>query len=277
MAYHTVRAGETLYWIGRYYSVSWVTLAQANLLPTPSLIYPGQRLCIPGSGSGGLEPIPARTGWLRWSYQVIAVVPNVSVTVLTANFPDNVHVEAYIGRQEAGGTNWKKVADLDSGNGGSFNAEFAIPAEFANTPNLWLRLAQLKKNPARNVVGEAWFGNTPLNLGSGGLESKPTLQQLAPAWVPSIVIVSVSQNSTVTIRMSNLPVRTRFDVLMGDLATRAEDGYYASTIDSGASGDVTAIVTIPSQLFNRNQIAIRVQNTLLGIYGYNWFFNVNTC
>jgi len=46
-AYHTVRAGETLYRIGINYGVPYEEIARANQLSNPRLIYSGQRLCIP--------------------------------------------------------------------------------------------------------------------------------------------------------------------------------------------------------------------------------------
>jgi LysM repeat protein len=49
-ARHTVRAGERLFRIGLQYGVDWQEIARANNIADPSLIYPGQVLCIPHSG-----------------------------------------------------------------------------------------------------------------------------------------------------------------------------------------------------------------------------------
>src|SRR4030043_2058781 len=49
--YHTVRYGQSLSWIGRYYGVSWVYIAQVNgIVPPRYVVYPGQVLCIPSGG-----------------------------------------------------------------------------------------------------------------------------------------------------------------------------------------------------------------------------------
>lgn len=53
--YHRVRAGETLYSIGRLYHVSAATIASANHLWNPNLIYVGQWLWIP---AGPPHPAP---------------------------------------------------------------------------------------------------------------------------------------------------------------------------------------------------------------------------
>ena len=55
--YHVVSAGETLYAIGRRYGVNPYTIASANNLANPNLIWVGQRLYIPSS-SGWQAPRP---------------------------------------------------------------------------------------------------------------------------------------------------------------------------------------------------------------------------
>jgi LysM repeat protein len=56
---HTVRAGETLTHIAARYGVTIGAIARANGLADPSRIYAGQRLTIPGSGSGSAAPSPS--------------------------------------------------------------------------------------------------------------------------------------------------------------------------------------------------------------------------
>lgn len=55
--YHVVKAGENLYRIGKAYDVSAEELARANRLKTPSQIYIGQRILIPGAS----RPLPVDT------------------------------------------------------------------------------------------------------------------------------------------------------------------------------------------------------------------------
>ncbi len=54
--YHTVRYGETLYSIGRYYGVNPHKIAKANGLYNPNYIYAGQVLYIPSGNNGGGYP-----------------------------------------------------------------------------------------------------------------------------------------------------------------------------------------------------------------------------
>jgi LysM repeat protein len=53
---HTVQSGERLFSIGRLYNVSPYAIAQANNILPPYVIYPGQKLTIPGSS--GATPVP---------------------------------------------------------------------------------------------------------------------------------------------------------------------------------------------------------------------------
>ena len=50
---YTVRHGDTLSAIGARYHVSYRQIAKASGIANPNLIYPGQRICIPGSSTGG--------------------------------------------------------------------------------------------------------------------------------------------------------------------------------------------------------------------------------
>ncbi|MBN1991968.1 MAG: LysM peptidoglycan-binding domain-containing protein [Anaerolineae bacterium] len=55
-AYHTVRYGETLFSIGRYYGVNPYYIAEVNNLYNPNYIYAGQVLYIPTGGYPGGHP-----------------------------------------------------------------------------------------------------------------------------------------------------------------------------------------------------------------------------
>jgi LysM repeat protein len=55
---HTVQSGERLFSIARLYNVNPYAIAQQNAIPAPYLIYPGQKLKIPGTGSATPAPPP---------------------------------------------------------------------------------------------------------------------------------------------------------------------------------------------------------------------------
>ena len=55
---HTVQSGERLFSIARLYNVNPYAIAQLNGIPAPYLIYPGQKLKIPGAGGATPVPVP---------------------------------------------------------------------------------------------------------------------------------------------------------------------------------------------------------------------------
>lgn len=268
--YHTVRYGESLSGIGRYYNVNWLHLAQINGIQKPYRVYAGQVLCI--SSDGAVQPPQPGPVSMEWNFAVIGVQQNTSVTIQTAYFPDNVKFEVLIGRLTAGVYEWKKVADLDSDKGGVFKETFGLPAEFAGTPQLVIRLTQSKKN----VSVDRWFGNIPNWAGTGGWG--PGGWPGGPGgWyygsIPTISIKSVVRDSKVTIITHNFPANVQFDVLMGPYGTKGINGYLVSSFNSGAGGSFELTFDIPVQLYGSPRIAIRTQNLATGYFSYNWFYN----
>lgn len=54
---HIVRRGETLQVIAQRYSLDWATLARANNIANPNLIYVGQALLVPAPGQQSAAPV----------------------------------------------------------------------------------------------------------------------------------------------------------------------------------------------------------------------------
>ena len=271
--YHTVSHGQTLSWIGRYYGVNWKYLADVNNIPPPYTVYPGQKICIPSGGGGYSYYYPYYPTNTEWSFVVTSVERDVSVTIKTANFPDNVLFEVKIGRKQSGSMNWIKVADLDSDRGGSFKAAFDIPDEFAGASTLSIKLIQAKKN--KSVVRS--FSNASYSPGTGGpYYPYYNYGNYYYGTIPTIWIQSVVRDSTVTIRTANFPSGMDFQVLMGPMGSAGIGGYYVTTFNSGAGGAMTLTFNIPPQLYGSHRIAIRTQNLWSGYYSYNWFYNNTT-
>jgi LysM repeat protein len=179
-ANHTVVAGENLYRIGLKYGLPWASIATANNLANPNLIYVGQVLCIPAPGT----PAPTATG--------------------------------------------------------------PTPAPSATA------------TPTRTPTPTA-TGGTPV----------PTTPPFA---IPTITIVAIVRNTSVTVQTANFPPNQSFNVTMGPIGSAGVGGYAAGTVNSGAGGVFTATVTIPTQMANASAIAIRLQSSA-GYYSYGWFYN----
>lgn len=93
--------------------------------------------------------------------------------------------------------------------------------------------------------------------------------------IPTITIVGVEQDSSVTIETHNYPANRSFVVTMGKMGTRGVDGYKVQDWNSGAGGMQQVTFDIPEALQGDAQIAIRLQSQE-GYYSFNWFYNSST-
>jgi len=91
---------------------------------------------------------------------------------------------------------------------------------------------------------------------------------------PTISIVSVDPDKSVTIRTANYPVNDTFNVYMNYFGTRGIDGTKVTSIDSGSGGSFEKTFEIPDNLKGLAQIAIRLESPYSGYYSYDWFNNV---
>jgi lysozyme len=96
---HIVQAGETLQVIAQRYGLSWQTLARANNIANPNLIYAGQALIVPASSEPNVAPIVAPTieatppvqhplprSDSRRRYQIHIVAPGESINIVAERY-----------------------------------------------------------------------------------------------------------------------------------------------------------------------------------------------
>ncbi len=93
-----------------------------------------------------------------------------------------------------------------------------------------------------------------------------------PLIIPTISIVSVAVDDSVTIQTYNYPPNQVFQVRMNYYGTLGVGGPIVGTLNSGAGGTMTASYQIPDYLKGQRQIAIRLDSAQ-GYYSYNWFWN----
>ena len=91
--------------------------------------------------------------------------------------------------------------------------------------------------------------------------------------IPTISIISVVPDTSVTIMTYNFPPNEHFTVRMGHFGGYALDGMIVATTDSGAGGTFQATYTIPDSLKGQGLIAIRLDNPTGYFYSYSWFTN----
>lgn len=92
--------------------------------------------------------------------------------------------------------------------------------------------------------------------------------------IPTISVVSVKADESVTIRTHDFPAGYNFVVTMGYMGTAGIGGTVVATTESGNGGSFDVTYPIPEGLRGQQQIAIRLQTEhLYPYYAFNWFYN----
>ena len=252
--YYTVQKGEYLVLIGRKLGIDWRTIAELNDLSNPSRVYPGQKLCV----ATGSTPPPQPPPTVVPTFKIVSVVEDESVTIQTFNFPANQKFDVLMGPLGTQGIDGKLVDTISSGSGGSFTANFRIPASLRGSAAIAIRL----ESTTTGTFSYNWFSNT-----SGGTGGVPITK------IPTFTIQSVVEDQSVTVRTHDFPANMKFVVRMNVIGTRGIGGLVVDTIDSGSGGAFTATFEIPAALQGLQQISIRMDSTSTGHFAYNWFWN----
>ena len=168
-SYHTVAYGETLFKIGLKYGLLWTTIAKANNITDGNKIYAGTKLCIPASTTTTATPTttptttPVPTATPKPAvkiptFSIVSVVKDESVTIKTANFPKNTDFVVRMGNYGTLGVNGEKVTTINSGEGGTLNLTFTIPAGQDGKTKIAIRLESTSGYFSYN-----WFWNSTTN------------------------------------------------------------------------------------------------------------------
>ncbi len=91
--------------------------------------------------------------------------------------------------------------------------------------------------------------------------------------IPTFSIVSVVEDSQVTIKTYNFPKDMDFKVTMGKYGTKGIGGILVTTTSSGEGGSLTLTYDVPTDLKGLDRIAIRLEATGGVYYAFNWFWN----
>jgi hypothetical protein len=239
------------------------------------------------------QPGEAKPGQAIPTFQVLSVIPEVSVTIRTTNFPANKTFKVTMGKIGTMGVGGTLVATTESGNGGSFQATYNIPANLKYEALIAIRLQDLTgKYYAYN-----WFENStkPLSTSSiiystlsittvGGtpVAQTPGASLLSTPRAPSYLgypyfgITGVVQGAKVSISGANFPKNTTFNVFMGPYGAYGLGGTQIATLSTGSSSVFNGSYDIPATLKGLERIAIRLQSSNNSYYAYNWFFNRTT-
>lgn len=156
---HVVQKGEYLSQIARKYSVDWRTLADINNLKDPSVIYPGQKLCI--STSGVILP---DTGSNNKTPSIVAVsaVKDKKVTIHATNFPANVTFNILMGKGGTQAKNGYLMGTVVSDKDGDFYETVDIHPKLKGEATIAIRLE------GKSWFAYNWFNNRTFENASGG-------------------------------------------------------------------------------------------------------------
>jgi hypothetical protein len=202
---------------------------------------------------------------------IVSVVPDVSVTIRTNNYPADQTFTVRMGAFGTQGINGTVVGELDSGSGGSLEATYNIPAGLKGMSKIAIRLQS-----AAGYYSYNWFYNSTSGAGGGATSTPstpaPTLQP-GYSGIPTISIVSVTRDVSVRIKTNNYPAGQTFVVTMGPFGTQGINGTVVGELNSGSGGSLEATYNIPSQVRGLSTIAIRLQSPA-DYYSYNWFYNL---
>lgn len=196
------------------------------------------------------------------TFSIKSVVKGEDVSITTYNFPKNMEFTVLMGKMWTRGINGIEVATLNSGEGGSFEATFDIPADLANEERIAIRLEGTGGYYAYN-----WFWNNTAS-------TPPAEPVDGYSGYPYFFITAVEKDTTVSIKAYNLPEDTDFTVLLGKMWTMGINGIEVTTLNSGEGGTLEATFEIPAELAGEQRIAIRLQGEVY--YAYNWFWNNTT-
>ncbi|MGI6251649.1 MAG: hypothetical protein ACOYKD_09900 [Anaerolineaceae bacterium] len=252
---------------GKYFSYNWFTNDPKGTWPAKTAT-PAPTGTAPSTTT---TPASTATTFKTPWVEAKSVEPGKTVTFVTANFPKDMDFVVLLGKIGTRGEKGIAVAELNSKEGGSFQATVDIPEALKNDQLIAIRLqSKVGKYYAYN-----WFDNTSPQSSTTPAPSAVATPQNPPApktKYPAIAVIAVEAGKSVTVRGENFPANVDFIVKMGKMWTRGIGGVESAKFNSGAGGSFEATYPIPAELANLERISIRMDG-VGGWYTYNWFWN----
>jgi hypothetical protein len=228
-------------------------------------------------------------------FWIVQVVQNESVTIETANIPANQNFTVRMGAMGTMGAGGAEVATIHSGEGGVFRETFSIPENLHTNERIAIRMDSPQGAFAFNwFYNRNWSEGDPVGIGAvpprafvtddlvldpatdpaavGPAPTPAEEEEVADPGAPSITIVEVARNQSVTIETANFPPNQQFTVRMGEIGTEGVGGIVVDTTDSGEGGVFRETYEIPEELHDHERIAIRLESPQ-GFFAFNWFSN----
>lgn len=187
------------------------------------------------------------------SLEINGTVPGINVSVTPKNFPDGTELLVTMGKMGTKGINGFVIKKIKlEGALQTSSHVIEIPEELSAEKQIAVRVESNNGYYAYN-----WFYNTT--------SDNDTL---------SLTIIDSVSNQSATVLFSNFPPNQTFEIMMGEKNSSGINGIIVETLYSGTGGTFQGTFSIPNQLHELKQIAIRAQtNHIDPFYAYNWFYN----
>jgi len=210
------------------------------------------------------------------TFDIVSVVVDDSVSISTNLFPANELYYVYMGYNGTLGINGILVTKIWTGPGGTFKAKFYIPDELKGEDIIAIRL----ESPTSPYYSYNFFYNTTSYTNYNyNVAPPPPAATPKPGSgssdFPTFNIVSVTKGDSVTVETKYFPPDDMWGVYMKDAASSVKTWYYVAGFNSADGGSFKATFTIPSQLFYKEKIAIKMYNLDEDYITYNLFENRN--
>jgi LysM repeat protein len=260
--WHTVQRGEYLSQIARLYNTDWRTLADLNELENPNRIYPGQKLCVSTTNSGtdgGNTDTDGNPVSGSASVRIYAesVEEDSFVTLVGKRLLANTRYSVYLSKYSTYSSSAYLAGSVTTDRNGAFEHTFRLPGRLTDIAKIYAH-AKSSTDLASN-----WFINADLEDNTGG--------EGAPAMVLSIV--SVKEDDTVKIKVTNVPANVTFTVYIGKAGSKGLKGVTVGQLRDDDGGSLTGTFDIPADFDGKAELDIRVENKALGMAVYTTFDN----
>ena len=179
-----------------------------------------------------------------------AVTKDEKVTIVTHNFPAGKEFRARMGLIGTKGIDGILVGTVDSKKGGSLKFTFEIPETLKSEDQIAIRL----DSTTGGYYSYNWFTNTTFGDHAGGTPAEE------PELTPSISIISVKEDTHVTVKGIDFPADESFEVLMGEEDTKGLAGVVVDSITAGEDTSFQETFDIPESLKGEEKIAIRFES-----------------
>ena len=197
--------------------------------------------------------------------------PTISVTsvkkdeyavIKGVDFPIDESFDVLMGEADTEGMDGVLIDTIMAEEDGGFVLVFEIPEDLVSEEQIAVRF----ESKESDLVLHTTFKNETGASGGSDTDGGYT-------GIPTIAIVEVDTDESVTVRTNNFPAEKDFIVLMGKIGTKGVDGIEVATFNACEGGTMVKTVEIPEDLVGDYQIAIRLQTEDGIYYAYNWFYN----